>query len=160
MSGTITIRRAAAGDTQAILDCLASAFEPYRLSYTVEAFADTTLTAETILQRLSSMSVFVAVGEGGKIVGTIACSVVTADEGHLRGMAVPPEWQGGDIAERLLQSAEDELRRMKVSRITLDTTEPLWRAKGFYEKHGYRASGKVSDFFGMPLHEYAKYLRS
>jgi len=26
----------------------------------------------------------------------------------------------------------------------------------FYEKHGYRRSGKVSDFFGMPLVEYVK----
>jgi hypothetical protein len=40
----------------------------------------------------------------------------------------------------------------------LDTTEPLQRAMGFYEKHGYRRSGKVSDFFGMPLVEYQKVL--
>jgi len=30
----------------------------------------------------------------------------------------------------------------------------------FYEKHGYRRSGKVSDFFGMPLVEYAKPLQT
>jgi len=29
----------------------------------------------------------------------------------------------------------------------------------FYEKHGFRSSGKVSDFFGMPLYEYIKELR-
>jgi hypothetical protein len=26
----------------------------------------------------------------------------------------------------------------------------------FYERHGYRRSGRVQDFFGMPLIEYAK----
>ncbi len=26
----------------------------------------------------------------------------------------------------------------------------------FYESHGYRRSGEVTDFFGMPLHEYVK----
>jgi len=34
----------------------------------------------------------------------------------------------------------------------------LERAMRFYEKHGYRRSSKVSDFFGMPLFEYVKTL--
>ena len=42
------------------------------------------------------------------------------------------------------------------SLVTLDTTEPLERATRFYEKHGYRLSGRVSEFFGMPLFEYVK----
>lgn len=28
----------------------------------------------------------------------------------------------------------------------------------FYEKHGFAASGRVADFFGMPLFEYTKFL--
>jgi hypothetical protein len=28
----------------------------------------------------------------------------------------------------------------------------------FYERNGYAHSGKVFDFFGMPLHEYVKQL--
>lgn len=80
-------------------------------------------------------------------------------EGHLRGMAVLPEWQGGGVAEALLRAAEAELVSRNCACITLDTTEPLQRATRFYEKHGYRRSGRVSDFFGMRLHEYVKYLR-
>ena len=102
------------------------------------------------------MSVFVAVTAGSQIVGTIACAVINAGEGHLRGMAVLPEWHGRGIAEKLLQSAEAELAARNCSRITLDTTEPLQRAMRFYEKHGYVASGRTTDFFGMPLHEYVK----
>jgi ribosomal protein S18 acetylase RimI-like enzyme len=158
LSSTITIRKAASADAPAILDCLRIAFEPYRSSYTAEAFTDTILTTDTIHQRLASMWIFLAVNEAGSIVGTIACSVIGGNEGHLRGMAVLPQWQGRGIAEKLLRIAEAELVAGKCSRITLDTTEPLQRAMRFYECHGYRRSGKVADFFGMPLHEYVKNL--
>ena len=158
LSSTITIRKAVSTDAPGILDCLRIAFEPFRSSYTAEAFTDTVLTDEAIHQRLTSMCIFVAVNEAGDIVGTIGCSVIGGNEGHLRGMAVLPEWQGRGIAEKLLRTAEAELGAGKCSRITLDTTEPLQRAMRFYERHGYRRSGKVTDFFGMPLHEYVKSL--
>jgi len=43
-----------------------------------------------------------------------------------------------------------------MKRITLDTTEPLNRAIRFYEKNGYRPTGKIGRFYGMPLLEYSK----
>jgi ribosomal protein S18 acetylase RimI-like enzyme len=156
LNGPIIIRKAEATDALSVLDCLRIAFEPYRSSYTPQAFADTVLTRETVLHRLSSMCIFVAANEAGDIVGTIACAVLGAKEGHLRGMAVLPQWQGCGVAERLLQAAEIELAATKCSRVTLDTTEPLLRAMRFYEKHGYRRTGKIAEFFGMPLHEYVK----
>ena len=154
---SVAIRRATAGDAQGILDCLAAAFEPYRTSYTREAYLDTVLTPETIQRRLQSMTVLVAIADAC-VIGTIACSMIHHQEGHLRGMAVLPEWLGRGIAERLLLAAEGELAQRGCSRITLDTTEPLQRAMQFYEKHGYRRSGNTTDFFGMPLHEYVKEL--
>ena len=93
------------------------------------------------------------------VAGTIACNVVRAEEGHLRGMGVLPALRGAGMAAQLLSRAESELRSRGCTRITLDTTEPLQRAMRFYERHGYRRSGKVSDFFGMPLIEYQKILR-
>jgi GNAT superfamily N-acetyltransferase len=107
---------------------------------------------------MMSMSVFVAVAAGGQIVGTIGCQALSSEEGHLRGMAVRPESQGQSVSTQLLNAAESELRKKKCARITLDTTEPLERAMHFYEKNGYQRSGKVTDFFGMPLFEYAKIL--
>jgi len=154
----ITIRKAIETDTSGILECLRIAFEPYRTQYTSEAFIDTVLTPQTIHDRLAQMSVFVAVTAANLIVGTIACSVINASEGHLRGMAVLPEWHGRGLAEKLLQSAEREVAARGCSRITLDTTEPLQRAMRFYEKHGYVVSGTTTDFFGMPLREYVKEL--
>ena len=152
----ITIRNANEADAPAILACLAAAFAPYRNSYTPAGFTDTVPTLETIQQRLTSMCVLVALNEAREIVGTIACSVIGQSEGHLRGMAVLPAWQGRGIAEQLLRTAENELLSRKCLLITLDTTEPLQRAMRFYERQGYRRSGKVTDFFGMPLHEYVK----
>src|SRR5436309_14987865 len=101
------IRKADAKDGEAILACLRAAFENYRVQYTPEAFADTVLDANTLERRRREMCLFVAVAEG-KIVGTIGCSVSGA-EGHLRGMAVLPEWQGTGMASALLQAAEAEL---------------------------------------------------
>jgi len=150
------IRRATPADASAVLECLRIAFEPYRVSYTSEAFVDTVLTPETFAQRLNSMCVLIAVSADGDIIGTIASTVTDEGEGHLRGMAVRPERQGRGIAQRLLQSAEDELAARNCTRITLDTTEPLLRAARFYEKSGYRRSGRTTNFFGMPLHEYVK----
>jgi ribosomal protein S18 acetylase RimI-like enzyme len=151
----IEIRKATTDDVDGILHCLASAFEPYRTSYTPDAYLDTVLTAETVPLRLSSMQVFVALKDG-QIVGTIACAGSDGEEGHLRGMAVLPQWQSQGLAVRLLRAAESELVERGCARITLDTTEPLQRAMRFYERHGYCRSGRTIDFFGMPLHEYVK----
>ena len=84
------IRKATAEDASGILACLSAAFEEYRDSYTSGAFADTVLAGDTIANRLQGMTVFVANEKSGEIVGTIACGVVNAAEGHIRGMAVVP----------------------------------------------------------------------
>lgn len=152
------VRRATSADAAAILECLQSAFEPYQDRYATDAYRDTVLTPESIHERLASMSVLVAATPAEEIVGTLSYQIATADEGHLRGMAVLPAHLGTRIAEQLLITAERDLRDHGCSRITLDTTEPLRRAVRFYEKHGFRASGRVRDFFGMPLFEYMKEL--
>ena len=162
-SRTFLIRRATDGDVPGILETLSAAFEGYRDRYTREAFLDTVLTLETVGQRLSDMNVFVAIDETGEIVGTVGCNVINGEEGgeegHIRGMAVRPKWQGVGVARQLLNCVESVLRDMKCTRISLDTTEPLQRAMQLYEKNGFCRSGKVSDFFGMKLFEYAKVLK-
>jgi putative intracellular protease/amidase/predicted N-acetyltransferase YhbS len=152
---SFSVRKATRDDADGILVCLRAAFEPYKSRYSEEGYEDT--VPATLNHRLETMTIFVAISQSGDVIGTIACAAHGA-EGHLRGMAVRSEWQGKKVADALLQAAEEELRRQDCRRITLDTTEPLQRAMRFYEKHGYRKSGRVSDFFGMPLHEYVKSL--
>ena len=154
------IRKATSVDASGILACLSAAFEVYRDSYTPAAFADTILTAETLRGRFEEMTVFVATEEPGEIIGTIACSVVNPQEGHVRGMAILPAAQGTGIAARLLKHAEAYFRQRDCKRISLDTTAPLKRAIRFYESSGFSLSGKVQDFFGMPLYEYVKAISS
>ena len=153
---SIAIRRAESGDLPAVLDCLATAFEPYRALYTPAAFEDTVLSAGTAARRMREMTILVAVDPTEGVVGTIAIAAAGAGEGHVRGMAVRPRHQGAGVAARLLRAAERELKSLGCSRVTLDTTRPLERAIRFYTRHGYRATGVVRDFFGMPLFEYAK----
>jgi GNAT superfamily N-acetyltransferase len=152
------IRKATGGDAQGILKCLHAAFEAYRDSYTPNAFLDTVLTPETVEQRLATMCVYVATDTQGDIVGTIACNVINQKEGHIRGMAVLPAWQGAGVAAQLLKSVESELSEKGCSIISLDTTDPLRAARRFYEKSGFRPTCKITDFFGMPLFEYFKRL--
>jgi len=153
---TFAIRQAASNDGEPIVACLASAFAPYRDKYTPAAFRDTVLDSESVQDRLREMRVFVAVADG-RVVGTIACAL-NGGEGHLRGMGVVPEWQGRGVASALLDAAERDVRERHGIRVTLDTTEPLARAMAFYERHGFIRSGRVSKFFGMPLHEWVKQL--
>jgi GNAT superfamily N-acetyltransferase len=152
----IEIRPAGDNDAAAILKCLATAFAPYRTQYTPAAFADTVLSDETVHLRLQQVHILVAT-VAGDVVGTIS-GMLNADEGHLRGMAVLPEWHGSGVAAKLLATIESWLRSRGCKRITLDTTSPLEPAMKFYEKNGYHRSGNISDFFGMPLIEYVKQL--
>ena len=146
-----SIRRATSSDARAIVDCMREAFAPFKDQYTAGAYEDT--VPASIDDRLKTMAVFVAL-YNDNIIGTISC----ASDGHLRGMAVRTAWRGEGVAAELLRAAEDELRRQHCTRMTLDTTEPLKRAMRFYEKHGFRKTGRTSDFFGMTLTEYAKNL--
>lgn len=156
MPGPFTIRPATAADANAVLECLHVAFEPYRRHYSAEGFNDTALTPETIHRRLADFTVLVAVDLAGRVVGTIAFSVIQPGVGHLRGMAVLPDQLGCGVAQQLLDSAEDALRKRGCTRITLGTTAPLQRAIRFYERYGYKRSAETGDHFGMPLFLYSK----
>ena len=150
------VRKATLADSDAILHCLAEAFAPFREEYSPEAFTDTVLTRETLAERFQRMTIYVAEVEG-RIVGTIAGLYLPEKrKGHIRGMAVVPQYQGQGVAEQLLMSVEAGLSAAGATRITLNTTAPLQRAMRFYERNGYQPTGRSRDFFGMTLYEYAK----
>lgn len=155
---TFQIRRATVADARVLRECLSDAFEPYRSQYTAEAFADTVPDLDGIERRLRTMTCFVATNEHGDVVGTVAAQPIGNGEGHLRGMAVPERWQGSGVAALLLSTAERLLRDAGCTVISLDTTRPLERAVRFYERQGFAPSGRVQDFYGMPLYEYKKAL--
>ena len=150
------VRTATTNDVAGLLECLRRAFEPFRELYTRNAYEDTVLTPETLSQRLASMQVYVAVTDTNAVIGTVASKMIDQKQGHLRGMAVLPEWQSHGVSEALLKTAETALAASGCSLITLNTTAPLERAVCFYKRNGFRPTGEVTDFFGMPLYQYAK----
>jgi putative acetyltransferase len=154
-----TVRMAEQADAGGVLACLRAAFDEYRDQYTPDAFADTVPDLESLNNRLRTMSVYVAASADGKLIGTLSAAINENAEGHLRGMAVDPSFQHRGVAKGLLTKAIDDLRRSGCTRVTLDTTEPLRPAIRFYEAHGFRPTRRVSDFFGMELHEYARTLK-
>jgi len=156
----ISVRRANAADSPGILECFQEAFAAYRSVYTPGAYRDTVVGPEELENRIATMCVFVATDLSGEVAGTVACYVIAPDEGHIRGMAVRPAWHGADVAEKLIGSVENELLQRGCTRISLDATLPLQRAMRFYEKQGFRRSGRIGDFFGMELVEYVKILNA
>ena len=139
-----------------MLECLRSAFAAYEDQYTREAFRDTVPSAEGLERRFGAMTVLVAETRDGAIVGTVSYQRVSPEEAHVRGMAVLPSWHGRGAAQALMERVETDARAAGCAALTLDTTEPLRRAIRFYERNGFRPTGRVTDFFGMPLYEYRK----
>lgn len=152
------VRVATEWDAHHVLECLHEAFAPYRDRYSPGGFHDTVLDHDSVIRRMREMTIFVAEADG-EVVGTIGCAAAGEGEAHIRGMAVRPSWQGRGVADQLVAAAEERSRTQGCHRITLDTTEVLHRAARFYELRGYRRTGVVRDFFGMPLHEFAKELK-
>jgi N-acetylglutamate synthase-like GNAT family acetyltransferase len=96
-NSTFQIRRATRGDAAGILECLRAAFDEYRKEYTQDAYLDTVLTPESLEMRLSNSAVFVALDCTPQVVGTVSVRQAYEREGHIRGMAVRPEWQGAGV---------------------------------------------------------------
>jgi ribosomal protein S18 acetylase RimI-like enzyme len=97
----------------------------------------------------------VATDNSRLVIGTVAYKAENG-EGHIRGVAVRPEWHGSGIARMLLDQVESDLRELHCRVITLDTTRPLQRAIRFYERNGFRATGEIASFFDMNFFAYRK----
>ena len=149
----VVIRHGREADVPGILNCLQTAFAPFRQDYSDAGFRDTVLDATQLRMRMTEMSVFVAERDTD-IAGTVAAAI-DGDEGHLRGMAVLPSCEHAGVGRRLVRRALDELTVSGCRRATLGTTAVLVRAATFYESAGFTRTGRVRDFFGMPLYEYA-----
>lgn len=136
------IRQAAADDATGIRECLAEAFAEFRERYTAAAWDDTVLAGESLPERLAKMTMYVADTDDGAVAGTVCWQKLGEGEGHIRGMSVRPSHRGSGRADRLLAHAEADMRAAGSASVTLDTTAFLHAAIRFYEKHGYRRTGR------------------
>ncbi|MFX1268519.1 MAG: GNAT family N-acetyltransferase [Promethearchaeota archaeon] len=159
MPKDFTIRLATIKDAKAVHEVLLAAFAEYTCFYSTEGFADTVLSEERAKDRIKEMKVYVAIDQQGKIIGTIGWQKLNENEGYIRGMGVIPIQQGKDSpAISLLRQVERDAQLEGCKILTLDTTEILKRAQNFYEKNGFQKTGKIGDFFGSIIYEFAKTL--
>jgi N-acetylglutamate synthase-like GNAT family acetyltransferase len=153
------IRRAKIEDAKGIYGVLLAAFEDFRQFYTPEGFNDTVMSEKAVIERMKEMKLYVATDQKYKIIGTIGWQKVDRKEGHIRGMAVTPDYQGKNSpAAALLQIVENDARSEGCVALTLDTTAVLERAQNFYKKQGFKKTGKTGDFFGSTIYEFIKFL--
>jgi len=151
------IRKAQPKDAKGIHEVLLAAFEEFRYFYSPEGFANTVMSEEVALERLRKMTLFVAVNENHEVVGTVGWKRISEKEGHIRGMAVHPKFQGKNSpAAGLLKEVEIHALSQSCIFLTLDTTVILKRAQNFYRKHGFKETGKKGDFFGSTIYEFEK----
>ncbi|MFX1428485.1 MAG: GNAT family N-acetyltransferase [Promethearchaeota archaeon] len=159
MTWEYTIRKAEIKDAKGIHEVILAAFEQYRYFYSPEGFADTVMSEKIAVERIKDMTIFIAVNQNGEIIGTIGWKRVNREEGHIRGMAVHPNYQGKESpATDLLKMVEKDARSQGCSFLTLDTTEVLERAQNFYRKNGFTKTDKTGDFFGATIFEFKKIL--
>lgn len=157
MNSKYIIRKAQLKDAKGIHEVVLAAFEDFRDFYSPEGFADTVMSEEVALERIKKMTLFVAVIQNQEIIGTVGWKRISEKEGHLRGMAVHPKFQGKNSpAADLLKEVEIDVHSQGCTFLTLDTTEILKRAQNFYKKHGFKETGKTGDFFGSTIYEFEK----
>lgn len=71
------------------------------------------------------------------------------EEGQIRSMAVRSDMQGKGLGTEMIKYIEQKVKERNLRHITLDARE---NAVKFYEKNGYKISGKSYLLFGMIQH--------
>jgi len=97
MEQSFLIRQASVRDAHGILECLQSAFEPYRDRYTGRCLPGHGAKPETILQRL-----LICVSMSPRLpreisLARFACEVVSPEEGHYTWNGGAPHWHGHTV---------------------------------------------------------------
>lgn len=89
---------------------------------------------------------FLVALEGSKVVGyCIAC--VARGMASLESIAVAPSARGKGAADALLRAVLRRLRRRGISRVALMVKVTNERARGFYERYGFRKVRRVSRYY-------------
>lgn len=99
------------------------------------------------LERQDALT-FVAADDGvaaGEDVG-VAVLLVRDDVGSLVSVWVDPRARGRGVAETLVRAVVDEAARRGLRRVLLDVGDHNVRAVRFYERLGFRPTGRTSAF--------------
>ena len=134
----LTIRRAQAGDAEAIAGVLHGAFADQEAEFTPEAFAVSTPDPATVAARIATDPVWVA-EKDRRVVGTVS-AVPRPPSLFVRSLAVLPAARGSGLATLLLAEADRCAGQLGLDRLELDTTPFQTAAARVYERFGFRPS--------------------
>ena len=124
---------------------------------------------ERLAERLASPDVWALIAvDGDDVAGHVSVAeralppAPPDPRGHARLWQLfdKPPWQGGPLATRLLHAAEREASGRGFAGMTLWTPRDHMRARRFYEREGWAATGAEDPTspMGLPLVEYARNL--
>lgn len=167
----VRTRTATVGDARLIAETLTEAFQGY-LAWAPpdwspplgrdeeETFLATALSRPGVWCLLATAH--------GRTVGHVALSPFTMVEAqppppgtiNLWQLFVRPAWQGSGIAVQLLGAAIAEAQRKSFTRMRLWTPRGAARARRFYEREGWTATGSTREetVVGLPVVQYARAL--
>lgn len=155
--GVVKIKRAVREEVQEIHRVLSESFEPYRRSYTQEAYNVTVVSSEEIQKRIDDpeIEVLVAVCDD-KIIGTATINLQAKEELYIASMGVRPATQGKGTGRRILEEIQRRAKQKKCKTISLECYEPLKSAIKLYERFGFRRTGRKRAYHGIEIFQMKK----
>jgi GNAT superfamily N-acetyltransferase len=149
-------RKAKPPDAAALTSVLAEAFETYR-EWAPDSWNPRIELGDQeaweFTERLSRPDYWGLVAEAdGRAVGYVVLRQgLTIEEprqpipgaGHIWQLFVRPAWWGSGLAARLLEQAVGEARRREYTELRLWTPRDNARARAFYAREGWRATGRT-----------------
>jgi ribosomal protein S18 acetylase RimI-like enzyme len=135
---TLRIREAAAADRALLIPLINSAFS-------IEGFLEGTRTDEARLAAMMEKgSLLVAENSSGQLVASVYTEVRGA-RGYLGMLAVDPAFQGAGLGRRIVEAAEDHLRRQGCKAVDITVLSLRPELPPIYRRFGYVETG-VEEF--------------
>lgn len=147
----LLFRKAQKEDAQIIAHLVNSAYrgDSSRLGWTTEAdLLDGLRTSEREISGLieSAQSLFLLCIQGAEVIGSVHLKKMET-AGYLGMFVVKPELQGRGIGRQFMQTAESTAQReWGVRKMTMQVITLRHELIAFYERRGYRRTGKLKPF--------------
>ncbi len=133
----ITVRPVTRADVPGVVALVRDTLAEFGLRFGEGSKTDEELAALPASYESAGGAFWVAVDEGGRVVGTCGVFPVAAGDMELRKMYLHRDSRGTGVGKRLLAESIAWCRARGAGRIVLDTTEQMKRAIAFYEANGF-----------------------
>ena len=145
------IRKCASSDFERIYEIINDGAQAYKGIIPADRWSEPYMSREKLRHEIDDGVEFWGYEEHGVLAGVMGLQHVQ-DVTLIRHAYVRTSSRQRGIGAALLS----HLREMTDRPVLIGTwADALWAIR-FYEKHGFRTTGQVADFFGMPLFEYRK----